>query len=347
MRRKLKAPNGAGSVHRLPGRRRRPWRARVTKGWTPDGKQLYYTIGYFETEREAQRALADYLERPIGERRDVTLGQLYEEWSSKAYQTLDRSTVNGYKACWKRISKLANEPVRLIRTSHLQSVIDDMVEEGLNRSSLEKAKTVCGILLDIAVADDIIPTNYARNVKLPPSRKPKKETFTDIEIRQIEKLAQDGDIWAGTVLILLYTGMRVGELVTLTRFQIDPEHWVITGGIKTDAGRDRPMPVHSRILPYVRYWYETAGPRLIHKDGKPMSVNYYRKYCYYPALERAGVTRHLTPHATRHTFATLLARAGVQPAHIQALMGHSDYAVTANTYTHPAVEELRRAIEAI
>src|SRR5690606_35375366 len=158
---------------------------------------------------------------------------------SQAYQTLDRSTVNGYKACWKRIAKLKDVPVRLIKTSDLQDIINSMVEEGLGRSSLEKAKTLCGILLEIAVNDDIIKTNYARAIRLPPSRKPKKETFTDLEIRQVEKLAQEGDVWAGTVMILLYTGMRVGELVALTRFQIDPQNWVITGGIKTDAGRDR------------------------------------------------------------------------------------------------------------
>src|SRR5690606_29362002 len=342
----MKLPNGYGSVHKLPGNRRRPWRARVTVGWTEDGKQLYYTVGYYATQREALAALAEYHERPIGDRRDLTLGQIYEQWSAKAYETLDRSTVNGYKACWKRISKLADVPIRLIKTSDLQGIIDGMVEEGLGRSSLEKAKTLCGILLDLAVADDIITTNYARYIKLPPSRKPKKEVFSDLEIQQIERLAQAGDIWAGTVMILLYTGMRVGELVSLTPFQVDPGAWVITGGIKTDAGRDRKMPIHSRILPYVRYWYETRGPRLIHRDGKPLSVNYYRKYCYYPALERAG-TRRLTPHATRRTFATMLNRADVQPKYIQALMGHSDFAVTANEYILPPEEELRRAIEAI
>src|SRR5690606_9210241 len=139
-------------------------------------------------------ALAEYRGRPIGEKRDITLGEIYEKWSAKAYQTLDRSTANGYRACWKRISKLANVPVRLIKTSDLQDIIDAMVEEGLGRSSLEKAKTLCGILLDLAVADDIITTNYARYIKLPPSRKPKKEVFSDLEIQQIERLAQAGDI---------------------------------------------------------------------------------------------------------------------------------------------------------
>src|SRR5690606_31202954 len=156
--------------------------------------------------------------------------------------------------------------------------IDDMRREGLSRSTLEKAKTLAGQLFELALADEIVRHNYARAIKLPPARKPKKEVFSDLEIQQIERLAQAGDIWAGTVMILLYTGMRVGELVSLTPFQVDPDAWVITGGIKTDAGRDRKMPIHSRILPYVRYWYETRGPRLIHRDGKPLSVNYYRKY---------------------------------------------------------------------
>src|SRR5690606_39516867 len=129
----MRLPNGYGSVHKLPGNRRRPWRARVTVGWTPEGKQLFYTVGYYATQREALAALAEYHEKPIGDRRDLTLGQIYEQWSEKAYETLNRSTVNGYKACWKRISKLADVPIRLIKTSDLQEIIDAMVEEGLGR----------------------------------------------------------------------------------------------------------------------------------------------------------------------------------------------------------------------
>lgn len=343
----MRLPNGYGSVHKLPGNRRRPWRARKTIGWTEEGKQKYYTVGYYETRAKAMEALTEYNQNPIGDRRDVTFGELYDEWSEKAYESLDRSTANGYRAVWKRLSVLKDEPVRLIKTSHLQDVIDDMISEGLSRSSLEKAKTLCGILMEIAVNDDIINTNYARAIKLPRARKAKKDAFTDMEIRKVEKLAASGDVWAGTVLILIYTGMRIGELVSLTRFSVDAERWVITGGIKTDAGKDRIVPVHSKILPYVKYWYESDGPRLIHREGKPISVDYYRKSIFYPVLERAGIERHLTPHAARHTFATLLSRARVSTKHIQELMGHTDYALTANVYTHPRIEELRAAIEAI
>ena len=343
----IRLPNGYGSVYKLPGNRRRPWIARKTIGWTEEGRQLYYTVGYFATKTAALEALAEYNKNPIGEARDTTLGEIYEKWSEKEYETLSRSTANGYRAVWKRLSALAKEPIRYLKTSHLQDVIDEMIKEGVSRSTLEKAKTLAGILFEIAVNDDIIKTNYARAIKLPKARKAKKETFTDLEIRKIEQLAASGDVWAGTIMILIYTGMRVGEMVQLTRFNVDIDRWIITGGIKTDAGRDRVVPVHTKIKPYLQHWYESKGARLIHRDGQPISVDYYRKSIYYPTLERAGIERRLTPHSTRHTFATLLNRAKVQTKHIQDLMGQTDYATTANVYTHPHVEELRKAIDSI
>lgn len=292
-------------------------------------------------------ALAAYREHPIGEKRDITLGEIYERWSEREYANLTSSTVNGYRAVWKRLSALAPHPVRNIRTSDLQTVIDDMIEEGLGRSTLEKAKTLAGILLQIAVNDDIIPTNYAKAIRLPKARKPKKETFSDLEIVALERTAAAGDVWVGTVLILIYTGLRVGELLALTPFAVDLREWTITGGLKTDAGRDRVVPIHPKIRPYIQHWMAASGPRLIHRDGRPIAVNYYRRELYYPALERAGIKRHLTPHATRHTFASLLHRAGVGPKAAQDLLGHSDYATTANIYTHTRLEDLRRAVESI
>lgn len=83
-------------------------------------------------------------------------------------------------------------------------------------------------------------------------------------------------------------------------------------------------------------------------DGQPISVDYYRKSIFYPLLERTEIERgKKTPYSTRHTFATMLDRAKVNTKHIQDLMGHSDYATTANIYTHPKIEELRNSINAI
>lgn len=77
-----------------------------------------------------------------------------------------------------------------------------------------------------------------------------------------------------------------------------------------------------------------------------MTAENFRMHCYYPALEQCGVRR-LTPHATRHTFATMLAEARVPAVEIQRLLAHAQYAVTANTYTHIDVNALRDAVASL
>lgn len=96
----MKLPNGFGSVYKLPGNRRKPWIARKTTGWTPEGKQKYYTIGYYKTREEAISALTEYNKNPIGERKDITLKELYEEWSHSKYPKLGAKTVQTYKTAW-------------------------------------------------------------------------------------------------------------------------------------------------------------------------------------------------------------------------------------------------------
>lgn len=343
----MKQPNGAGSVYRLSGNRRKPFVAVVTTGWTEEGEQIREIIGTYKTRTEGHVALDEYRRNPIGDARNKTFGEIYEYWYGRRKGRISKSQMSGYTAMWKRLSALEDEPIRNIRKSHLQTIIDGIEDEGLSRSSLEKAKTLAGQLFEIAHDDGIVEKNFARSIELPPARVAKRPSFTDMEIHKVEELAASGDEWAGSGLMLIYTGMRVGELVALSIFDVDIDNWVITGGIKTDAGKDRPVPVHPKIKPYVQHWYDTKGPRLIHRDGRAISTDYYRKYIFYPMLRRAGIERHLTPHATRHTFGTLLDRAEVNTKHIQDLIGHSDYATTANIYTHPRIEELRRAIESI
>jgi integrase len=75
-------------------------------------------------------------------------------------------------------------------------------------------------------------------------------------------------------------------------------------------------------------------------EGLPITPNYYRKFIYYPILEQLGMERK-TPHTTRHTCATLMARSGVDTNAIKMILGHTDYAFTADTYTHADVDFLK------
>src|SRR5699024_5985967 len=122
-----------------------------------------------------------------------------------------------------------------------------------------------------AMEDDIIDKNYADFVELPQREKKEKEIFTDMERKKLEEMSKV-DKWANTILIMIYTGMRIGELLTLTKFDVDIENMVIMGGIKTDAGKNRIIPVHPKIQKYIKHWYGNSKDILINNEGSKMTV---------------------------------------------------------------------------
>lgn len=349
----MRNPNGHGSVYKLSGRRRRPWIARVTVGWTITKnkkgeevpKQLCQTIGYFETKSAGMDALALHRVSPVSPKASITLAELYKEWSNGKYQHISKSTENNYRAAWKYIQRYEKATFKDLRTSHWQSIIQ-CAGEGLSRSTLKKIKTVAVMLYEHAMQNDIANKNYADFITLPKESKEERENFSDLDIKTMFDQASSVP-WADTILIMIYSGMRISEMLELTKFNVDLEKGFITGGSKTEAGKNRIIPIHPKIFPFIKNWYEKSGESLIcNENGKRMLAKYYREKKYYPALEQLEI-RKLTPHACRHTFASLMARAKVDTLHIQKIIGHTDYAFTANKYTHLEIEELKKAISKI
>jgi len=215
----------------------------------------------------------------------------------------------------------------------------------MSRSSLEKVKIVASLIYKYAMENDIVNKNYADFLKLPKVDKEEKSIFTDLEIQKLEKAEKVE--WVDTILILIYTGMRINEFLSLTKFSVDMDKQLITGGLKTEAGKNRVIPINPKILKHIQKWYNKNGDRLICKeDGKEIKDKYYREELYYPALEALGI-RKLTPHSCRHTCASLLDKGGADTLSIQKLMGHAKYATTADMYTHVDLEKLRNAINKI
>jgi integrase len=232
----MKNPNGYGSVYKLTGKRRRPWVARVTKEYTDEGEQIREIIGYYKEQADAILALANYHNEPITPKADITLKELYEEWSAIKYESISKSRTNGYKQGWNYLCKYENVKFKELRTSQLQSCLKDK-----KRDTANNIKIVANMLYKYAMENDIINKNYAAFLQLPRKSKEEKSIFTDIEIQKIEKNA--GKIeWLDTVLILIYTGLRITEFLTLTKFNIDLKAKTITGGIKSDAGKNRVPP---------------------------------------------------------------------------------------------------------
>lgn len=348
----MRLPNSFGTCYKLKGNRRKPWIARAFVRRDEKGQSIYETIDYFETKKEGIDAISLRRHNPVTPKADMTLLEVYDEWSAKKYKadkkkrSISKATENNYRAAWLYLKRHEKEKFRDLRTGHWQDIIDECEEKELSNSTMQKIRTVAVMLYDYAIQNDVIDKNYAKFIELPREEKGKKERFADLEVKKIEKGAKNIP-WVDTILILIYTGMRISEMLGLTRFNVDIDKKLITGGIKTDAGRDRIIPIHSKIFPYIQKWHEKKGDALIcDDDGKRLSAKKYRENMYYPALEKIEV-RKLTPHKCRHTFGSLMAEAGVETIFIQQLIGHSDYSFTANEYTHPAIESLREAINKI
>ena len=339
MSRGRKRENGSGSVFKRKDKVYRPWVAKVSIKNGDTKRQI--TLGNFSTSKQAYLALDEFLEAPT-DQYNCTFSQVFYQWKAVAYRNISKSLKDNYESAYKKLTPLYDMKFREIKTAALQKIIDENAE--LSKSSLSKIRTLLTQLFDYGMMNDIVRKNYASYIVLPKKEIKEKEAFTDIEIAKIENAVGKVD-HADAILFLIYTGFRISEFLELKPSNYNPDTKCLCGGKKTNAGKNRIVPVHPKIQPIVDQWLEKGGETIFCKpDGKPYTADNFRKDYYYKALLEIGVRR-LTPHATRHTFATMLARQNVRPENIQKLMGHTNYGFTASVYVHQDSDTLRNCIE--
>lgn len=340
----MKRSNGTGNVSKLSGKRRKPWRARVSSGWDEDtGRQLWTNLGTYRTRPEAEMAIGAYNKTGVIARPAMTLNDVYEEWSKEKYESgsLSKQTVDNYKAAWIHMSKLGHVKFTDLRSVHF-SELQKELSKTKSKSTVQKVRVLGTQLYDYAMDNQIVDRNYAKLSIMPKMDETVKEAFTDIEVKKIA--AAVGVVpWADAIMLMLYTGFRINEMLLLTRFSVDWDAKTITGGLKTDAGKNRPIPIHPKIEQIVRDLCSHGGPRLVCENRKPIADKRFREKLYEPALAAIGV-RVLNPHCCRHTFATRLSKAGIGDKELQELMGHTRAAYTKTKYVHKDLEELKNAI---
>lgn len=103
--------------------------------------------------------------------------------------------------------------------------------------------------------------------------------------------------------------------------------------------------MHRNIETLIDRW-ASAGHEALYsdKDGKPYNKDRFTRNIWKPAIKALGLPSDLTPHSARHTCGTRLSAAGARPEDIQAILGHADYSVTANTYINQDVAALRESM---
>ena len=396
----MKNPNGWGSITKLSGNRRKPWRVQKTDGWeyvdciekewidkitkkivpkptveqitlkkvvqrpkvvfNPTIEQIesntvkihrkYIEIGCFATKQEAMTALSDYNKDPFELRlASITFAEVYDKWSDIHFEKVSDSNVKGYKAAYGLCGKLEKMRMVDIKLDHLQTVVD---ESGKNTPTLRKVKILWGLMYDYCVMHEIVSQdkrNMVRHVDISKPGNPNaydRKPFTKKEISAVWKW-KDTNEYFNVILMLIYTGVRIGEFLDLKKENINlEEKWFDIIASKTDAGI-RKVPINEKILPFFEYWmnkndceYLVSTPEGKHFEYR----NYYDSY-WTPLMEQMNINHR--PHDTRHTCVSLLAEAGVDERLVKKIVGHKGQGVTQTVYTHFEIDALVEAINKI
>ena len=347
----MKKPNKYGSVYKLHGNRRKPWAVRITveKATDPDGTPhyKYKYLGYYDSREKAEIALARYNEHPYNtDANKVTFADVYDMWSSQFFPHTSRSNVNGYSAAYKCCGSISSMRFNEIRKAHLQHVIDTC---GKNYPTMKKIRCLFSVMYKYAMDNDLCIKAYTVDIKQYSDRNPDKRDrnpFTTPELDSVWNWKDTNDYFT-VILILIYTGCRISELLDLKKehVHLSDRYFEIVAS-KTQAGI-RKVPIAKKIMPYMEAWMNRNGCEYLisNPSGGHFSYrNYYDSY-WTPLIDQ--ISQEHTPHDTRHTCITMLKNAGVEERIIKRIVGHKGQGVTEVVYTHYEMQQLLDAIDLI
>ncbi|MEG1845984.1 MAG: tyrosine-type recombinase/integrase, partial [Oscillospiraceae bacterium] len=320
-------------------------------------KRVYEYVGYYETRQEALQALAEYNKNPYDINNKITFAEVYAKWSERKFEEISKSNVNGYQASYKLCSAIYNTKFTELKLSHLQGVVD---VSDRNYPTLKKLKILFNQLFDYAVMNEIIgkDKHIVEYVNIGKAVKSDKHyRFTDSEIGTMWRWS-DNNEYIQVMLMLIYSGVRPGELFNVKRLNVNLEEksFYIEKGKNDNAARK--VPIHERVLPFYKQWMQKDTEYLITQlNGKKIlfDTNHgqYTESYWKPLLINMGLleykndkeeVRTHTPDDTRHTFTTMWKEKKLDEAMRRKIQGHSGKGIGEMVYTHYEFEELRKEL---
>lgn len=301
----------------------------------------------------------------------MTLAELYERWTAAYFPTLESdSSSRTIIAAWRYCHAIQGMRVKDLRARHIKGIMEDgyvIQNRGKDAGAKVPAspgtksriKSMFNLMLDYAMEYDLVSKNYARTFELSNDIIKEKEeakrghiNFNDSEMKALWNAV--GNVkFADWVLIQCYMGWRPQEMGLLELKDVDLEKWCITGGMKTDAGRHRTVPIHTRIRELVKRNYNESialGSDRLFNDPEAtkggMKIT-YDKYAgrFDKVVTALNLRSEHRPHDPRTTFITMAKKAGVDEYVVKRLAGHKITDVTEAVYTIRDVEWLRDEVE--
>lgn len=366
-----KLPNGYGSIKYLGKNRRNPYGVYppVTE-FTDEGvavtpKAICYvrtwTVGFAVLtayhagtyERGMELLLPDHSDQATGntliqnilanynrisgkQEKELLFSEVYESFYKDKYETgkvYSKSSMEATRTAYYNCKPLYDRVFKDIRYEDLQKTLDD---SPLKKASIRMILLLFKQMWKYGELHELCDKNYAAYLTI--RKEADEEHGTPFSEDDLKILWGNKDnTTVEMLLIMCYSGFRISEYKTI---EINLKDMYFKGGIKTSAGKNRIVPIHSSIRPLV-------VKRLL-RDGCMLSVtpDMFRLWMY-NELESLKLQRH-TPHDCRHTFSMLCEKYRVSENDRKRMLGHSfKNDITNAVYGHRTVEDLRKEIEKI
>ena len=353
-RRRRRRSQSQSTITKLNGVRQKPYWARLPADYSSD-IPVRQSLGCFPSYASAAKALAEAMYTPENApraKKQATLQEIYDRFiSSHYYESLSVSAQGCHRTAWKYLSLCASIPISEINKDTFQQPIDAMLAKKMKRESMAKVRNLSSKLCQEAMGLGLITVNYGKLVQLPKSDTEPPKPFTSDHIRLLWNAADSGDQDAMAVLILIYTGMRPSELLSVDigmHLYTEGDYWYIQHGSKTTAGHNRIIPLPYILHPLVQalVYNRITGPLISTEQGNYWRLDNWRTRRFHELMGRLSLKGYV-PYSCRHSYANLLKKRQIDPLIAKEILGHRDYSTTVERYQTTTYEDVSNICSAV
>lgn len=368
-------PNGFGQITKVNGKYlRKPYRARVTIGKNEYGKPIVKDlkpICFFETYNDAYEALVEYNKNPYDlDGSTMTIKELYEKWTDYYFETLESdASKRTIRSAWNYCSSVYDMRVVDLRARHIRGCMEEGTYEvkgqikNASAGTKGRIKSLFNMMLDYAMEYEIVTINYARTFDVSTSiLEEQAETkrdhipYTDKEMKLLWDNLYKVD-YVNVVLFQCYSGWRPQELGLIRLENVDLDKGIMIGGMKTKAGKDRPVPIHPKIYDITKHMYEQAkeiGSEYLincvdvktHRGSTMMTYDKLR-HRYDKIVATLQLNINHRPHDARKHFVTMAKRCDMDEYALKHIIGHEISDITEKVYTERNIDWLKAEMQKI
>lgn len=304
----------------------------------------YKYLQYFERSSDAHKFLAEYnrgdpIKEHVSRTQEPSFAEVYEryiQFAKSLNKPPSKASLQAYKTGFNNWSDIHDVKFRSVTTLMLQDVLT--AHGTMSRSSVGKMITILRKMYRFGMAHKLCDEDITKWLFQEHSDEPVivHKPFTNEEV---ERLWNTDSKAAKITLIFVYCGFRCTEFLKLENSNIHLDERYLVGGIKTEAGRDRIIPIHKRIDPIIREFYNPKS-KYFYPNGLGGEMQYSQFIAYHWNVFQEELGMNHLSHDARHTFSTILERIGVPDMHRKLMMGHSLHDDVTALYTHVSTEQL-------